>query len=185
MKINLSDEMLAEIGKITIVWSYIEHSLAEMIGTIVTMGGRRRELGMIVTAELSFKQRVNILDSLVRFALGDAAEPVADFARVKPLLFEAEQLRNTIVHSVWAKQSNASDPNAIIRMKATAKHKKGLRNDYVAMSLDDLRKVTDTIARAYGQLCMFELYFQEDDADGLGTSSVTPDQTVLGTDNAE
>ena len=97
MKINISDDVLSEIGKITITFSLIEDSLANIISKVVTVGGRRHELGTIITAELSFRQLVSTLSSLLLFALGKDNEYVAQFERVKPLLFKAEQERNIVV----------------------------------------------------------------------------------------
>jgi len=163
MQINISNEILAEIGKATVLFGLIESSLGEIIGKIITVGGRRRELGVIVTAELSFKQRVAAVNSLLLLALGKDNEVVAQFDRLKPVLFQAEQERNTVVHSVWAKDAEAVDPHAVIRMKASAKPRQGLRTDFVAMSLKDLQRTTTLLATAYGQLCLFELHFHEDD----------------------
>lgn len=161
VKINLSDGVLAEIGKITVVFSLIEYSLAEIIGKIVTVGGRPRQLGKIVTAELSFRQLVSTLDSLLLFAFGKDNEFVAQFARVKPLLSRAEQEHNVVVHSVWGKQSESADPHLTIRMKTTAKQKKGLREDWVSMDLEHTRRITNVVGNAYGELCIFALHFQE------------------------
>ena len=86
MKINISDEVLVEIGKSTVLFSYIESSLSEIIARIVTVGGRVHELGVIMTAELSFQQRIGTLDSLLLLALGKDSPVVADFNRIKPLL---------------------------------------------------------------------------------------------------
>jgi hypothetical protein len=165
MKINISDEVLAEIGKITITFSYIEDSLANIIGKILTVNGQRHELGNIVTAELSFKQLISTLSSLLLFALGKDNEYVAQFEHVKPLLFKAEQARNIVVHSVWGGKSDSSNPNEIVRIKATAKHKKGLRKDFVHMGLNDICKITDKLGEAYKELCLFELHFHEDEID--------------------
>lgn len=82
MKINISDEVLAEIGKITVVFGLIEDSLSEITGRIVTVGGRVRELGTIVTAELSYKQMVAILTSLLLFALEKDNEVIEEFNRL-------------------------------------------------------------------------------------------------------
>jgi hypothetical protein len=165
MQINISNEILAELGKITVLFGLMEASLGEIIGRIITVGGRRRELGVIVTAELAFKQRVSAVNSLLLLALGKDNEVVAQFDRVKPLLFQAEQERNTIVHSVWAKDAEAVDPHAVIRMKATTKPRHGLRTEFVAMSLEDLQQTTALLATAYGELSLFELHFHGDSED--------------------
>lgn len=161
MKINISDEVLAEIGKITVVFGLIEDSLAAIIGSIVTVGSRPRELGMIVTAELSFRQRIDALSSLLLFCLGKENEYVAQFEHIRRLLSHAQEERNKVVHSVWAKQFCSGDAHAVIRMKSTAKQKRGLRTDFISMGLEDLRQLTESVGEAYGKLCLFELYFQE------------------------
>lgn len=162
MEINLSNEILVEIGKITVVFGLIEDSLSEIIGRIITVGGRIRELGTIVTAELSFKQKISVLTSLLHLALDKDNEAIKQFDRIKPLLFDAEQKRNVVVHSVWAKDEESADPHGVLRIKSTAKSRHGLRTDYISMSLDDLRQTTDSLGNVYGKLCVFELQFHSD-----------------------
>ena len=161
VKISLCDEVLTEIGKITVIFGLIDHSLAEIIGRIVTVGGRPNELGQIVTAELSFKQRIATVDSLLLFALGKDHDFVNQFAQVKPLLFKAEEQRNLVVHSIWLNPCNAVDSETIIRLKTTAKQKRGLHTDFVAMTLPALRQITDIVAIAFKELCFIELHFHE------------------------
>jgi hypothetical protein len=175
MKINISDEVFAEIGKITVVFAYLEYSLAEIIGKIITVGGRVHELGVIVTAELSFKQRISTLDSLLLFALAKDSPCLAEFNRIKPLLFRAEEDRNRVVHSVWGKDSNDPCPHAVIRMKSTAKQKKGLRVDFVPLHLDDLRAISDCIGKTYGELCIFETQFNDSDQNANSDTNCCPE----------
>lgn len=161
MKLNISDEILAEIGKITIVFNLIENSLTEIIVKIVTVGNRKRDLGLIVTAELSFKQLVSTLSSLLLFTLGENDPHYLQFDKISKQLFKAEQERNIVVHSIWASTSESTSTNDVIRIKTTAKHKKGLRKDFINMSLSELRKISDSMDEAYKDLCLFELNFQE------------------------
>src|SRR5260370_4239753 len=130
MKINLSDQVLAEIGKIVVIFSLIEQSLSEIIGAIVTVGGRHRALGTVVTADLSFGQRVSTLNSLLLLALPSDHEAVAEFNMLRPILFDAEQKRNAVVHSVWGKSERAADEHTLVRWKVTAKSRRGLRQDF-------------------------------------------------------
>ena len=171
MKINISDEVFVEIGKITVIFAYIEESLAEIIGRIVTVGGRVRELGVIITAELSFKQRVSTLDSILLLALGRESPCVAEFERIKPLLSRAEEERNKIVHSVWMKQSDEPCPHAVVRIKSTAKRNRGLRVDCVPLGLKDLRSIADSIGKTYGELCVFEAQFHENNEKAKGAGN--------------
>ncbi len=161
MKFNISNEVLSEIGKITFAFNLIEYSLSEIIVKIVTVGNRKRELGTIITAELSFRQLVSTLSSLLLFSLGKNNIYVSQFESIAKLLFKAEQERNIVVHSVWAAKSDPASPDDVIRIKTTAKYKKGLRNDFVNMNLEELCKITELIGEAYKELCLFELNFQE------------------------
>ena len=155
--------MLSEIGKITVAFSYIEHSLAELIGKIVTVGGRPRALGDILTAELSFKQRIGTLESLLLFALGKEHDFTKQFLQAKFFLFKAEQERNLVIHSLWGAANEAEDPNKIVRVKTTAKQKRGLRTDYVSMDLNDLKRITEVLARAVQEACLLEIQLQASD----------------------
>jgi hypothetical protein len=163
VKINISDTVLAEIGKIVVTHSLIEASLANIIGSIVSLRSRH-ELGQIVTAELSFRQRVGTLRSLITFCLGEDHETVLDFDRIKKLLYSADAQRNLIAHSLWG-SPDESDPHTVLRIKTTAKEKRGLRTEFVTLSLEDLHKITDEIGNCYGQLCLFELQFQKGGCD--------------------
>lgn len=132
VRINIDDAILAEIGKIVVVFSYIEDSLAEIIARIFMVGGCTHEIGRIITAELSFKQRVSTLDSLL-LKLGKETNCIAEFNRIKPLLTQAEEARNIVVHSVWAKPCPANSPYTVVRIKTTARQKVGLRVDTLPM----------------------------------------------------
>ena len=160
-KLSLSDEVLMEIGKIIVIFSWLEDSLAEMIGVIVTIGGRPLDWGSIVTAELSFKQRVGMLDSLLLFTLGKEHEVVREFVKLKRLLSSAEIERNRVVHSVWANRTGVEDPHATVRMKTTAKQRAGLRRDWQPLDLDGLQRIIGVVSDAYGQISRFQLHFQE------------------------
>lgn len=162
MKVNLSDEVLAEIGKISVLFSLAEYSLSEIIGAIVTVGGRRRELGVVVAADLSFGQRITTLRALLLLAFSGDHDVMVEFSHLQVLLSQAEQQRNIVVHSVWSKNESSSDPHALIRIKATAKPRKGLREDFESLDLDSLQAITKTIGNAYAKLARFQLHFQPD-----------------------
>jgi hypothetical protein len=159
MKINISNPVLAEIGKIVVMHSLIDASLANIIGTIVSLR-RRQELGQIVTAELSFRQRIGLLRSLLVFALGGEHATVAEFDRLRTVLYSADAERNRVVHSLWCRPDKTCDPHSMIRIKTTAKESRGLQTEFVSLNLEDLEKISDQIGNAYGQLCVFELQFQ-------------------------
>jgi hypothetical protein len=173
VKINISDTVLAEIGKIVVTHSLIDASLAQIIGTIVSLRSRH-ELGQIVTAELSFKQRVSTLRSLLVFCLKEDHETVVEFDRIKKILHAADVQRNLVVHSVWGRPDE-SDPHIMIRIKTTAKEKRGLRTEFVTLGPEDLQKITDQVGKAYGEICVFELQFhrrEENDGAPLNAKQI-------------
>src|ERR1017187_5576594 len=158
MKINISDAVLAEIGKIVVTHSLIDASLANIIGRIVSLRGRS-ELGQIVTAELSFRQRVGMLRSLLVFSLTEDHETVVEFDQIKRILNAADDQRNRVVHSIWG-HSGEADPHIMVRIKTSAKEKKGLRTEVQRLTLEELQKITDQVGHAFGQISIFEQQFQ-------------------------
>ena len=169
MKLNISDEILAEIGKIVITHNLIESSLSNIIGTIISLR-THEEIGQIVTAELSFRQKIPMLRSLLVLCLTDKHESVAEFDKIKGKLHEADSQRNIIVHSNWFK-SEEHEHEIVIRSKTTAKEKHGLRCDSVEMNLQEIEAISDLIADAYLKICMFELQFQhsKEEPEPVGT----------------
>jgi hypothetical protein len=163
VKISISDEILAEIGKIVVVHGLIEDSLANIIGSIVSIK-TRPELGKVVTAELSFKQLISTLSSLLTLCLGKKHECTTEFESVKKLLYSAEQQRNLIVHSVWVNHDEPESPS-VFRIKTTAKDKVGLRTQFVKLDAKEIQAITGLVADAYAALSLFELRFQKDDSE--------------------
>jgi len=161
VKLNISDEILAEIGKIVVIHSLVEESLASIIGTIISLK-TRHELGQVVTAELSFRQLISTLNSLLILCLGKEHECTIDFERIKKLLYDAEVQRNQVAHSLWAKHDE-SGSQVVLRIKTTAKEKVGLRREFTKLDIVEIRKITASVADAYLALCIFELRFQKDD----------------------
>ncbi len=109
---------------------------------------------------ISFRQRLSVLSSLLRLCLGKEDEHVVESDRIRQMLLDARALRNNVVHSVWVRQSDGDDEHAVLRIKSTAKQKRGPRTDFESIDLEDLRLQTDSIGEVYGQLCLFELHFQ-------------------------
>jgi len=104
-----------------------------------------KRLGQIVTAELSFRQKIDLLSSIYRDKLDKPAE-LAQLDEVLARVAEAEQKRNTIVHSVWTEYAVDGTP---ARIKATAKRKsKGLKMKIESVSVKDLEDIAEYIAKA-------------------------------------
>lgn len=122
LSFTVSDEILCEIGKIVVFQTTIEVEIGQYISDLL---GTDHKKGHIVTAELSFKNLLATLSSLLMGQVGSDSDDYAQFKEVKKGLRAFENFRNSVVHSVWAR-SRDFDENKALRMKTTAKEKKGL-----------------------------------------------------------
>ena len=176
-ELDIDDEYLVSIGKITVNFATLEQVLSiylwnliefdeglEGLLTDVTSPSEEEErlwveyvmsspsglekvpgkrLGQIVTAELSFRQKMDLLSSIYRDKLDNSTE-LAELDRVLARIAQAEQKRNIVVHSVWT--AYAVDAT-VARIKATAKRRsKGLKLEIEKMSVKDLEDVANYIA---------------------------------------
>ena len=92
------DAHLKALGRITVEFSSLEHLLDAVIGLLIQH--EFDEVGEILTAQLSFKRKVDVIDSLTRYRFEDEGLR----KRMHGLLGEiihAEEERNKIVHSWW------------------------------------------------------------------------------------
>lgn len=167
IKVNIPRDVFEEIGKIAVLFSFIEHSLAEMITSAGTLGQRRREIGSIITAEMSFRQRLAALSSILRFAIDDDHGARREFDELQKQLTRAEEQRNVVIHSVWARPDPILNPAAVVRMKTTAKASSGLKHQHEVLTLEELKAITSVVSSAYERLVMFEWrFFQTQESAG-------------------
>jgi len=159
MKLNISNEILAEIGKIVITHNLIETSLSNMIGAIISIR-THDQIGQIVTAELSFRQKISLLRSLLVLCLTDQHGAIKELDGIKGKLHEADAQRNIVVHSNWFKSEDNEEEEVVVRSKTTAKEKHGLKFEWVELNLKEIEKITDQVADAYFKISMLELQFQ-------------------------
>lgn len=174
-ELELDNEYLVSIGKITVnfatleqvlsflIWNLIEFDevFAKLLTDVTSPSEERlwveyvmstpsglekvpgKRLGQIVTAELSFRQKINLLSSIYRDKLNNSTE-LAELDRVLAQAAQAEQKRNIVVHSVWTAYAAKE---TVARIKATAKRRsKGLKLEIKNMSVEDLEDVANYIA---------------------------------------
>ncbi len=174
-ELELDDEYLVSIGKITVnfatleqvlsffIWNLIEFDevFAKLLTDVTSPSEERlwveyvmstasglekvpeKRLGQIVTAELSFRQKMDLLSSIYRDKQNNSTE-LAELDQVLARVAQAEQKRNIVVHSVWAAYAVNE---TVARIKATAKRRsKGLKLEIENMSVKDLEDVANYIA---------------------------------------
>jgi hypothetical protein len=125
-----SDEFFTAMGMVAVAFSELEDSLSEVI---ISLLNPQPDIGRIVVAELSFRAKVNLFASLVRYMKGSRSFAVPNHLSFEEVLndlcsnvFKAEELRNTIMHSSWKGLEEYNAQN-VIRSKTTAKSKYGFR----------------------------------------------------------
>jgi hypothetical protein len=113
------EESERAIDRICMAFQRLEELVSDQIGRLISDDG---QLGTIITAELSFRNRLGLLCSLYLYRLRLTERPEA----LKTLLAKlqrAEERRNTILHSYWIKSPVCG---MLTRYKYTAKSSKGL-----------------------------------------------------------
>jgi len=136
----------AGIGNIAIWFSELEEIVSKTLLQLLVL---IPPYGRIVTSELSFKNKVDMMASLVRqrlpstrFNVGDDP-PVEVLDELVKILFQAEELHNRIMHSSWVVTRLKGD--RWTRVKLTAKASHGLSEQSEEMGPDELLDIADFI----------------------------------------
>jgi hypothetical protein len=120
-RVGPPDEFDSAMGRIALSFSFLEDTARNMI---MMLAGTDFSVGCIITAELSFRQKLNVLASLIKQLLPslvvaeDRTMIEEQTNELLALCWRSEELRNTYLHSSYARQERA---------KMTAKSKHGLR----------------------------------------------------------
>ncbi len=128
-RVGLPDELSSVIGRITMNFSALEDTLSECIIKVI---GQSNAVGQIITAELSFKNKINLFSSLY-FELKDRVEfnafpglELEHFKEIIKALNKCEILRNEVIHSTFSNITRKVK-DKVIRKKVSAKQKIGLK----------------------------------------------------------
>jgi len=122
-----SYDVRQSLGEV-IIWF---EDLDEQLSSAITFLLRRDDtVGQIVTAELSFKGKVNLFGVLFNYE-----RPSSEYLdRLKELCGEClhiEEIRNQVVHSKWR---NMLEGSGMTRSKYIARHKQGLKHQSETMT---------------------------------------------------
>lgn len=118
--IGLPEEVQIELGKTLVLFNLIEASLDNLLTVFIHAEGRAFDIRVahIMSAELSFKQKIGQVDSILRLASGLAEQSkddphIANCQTALPVVLEhwieikkhlclAEEKRNAFIHSNWS-----------------------------------------------------------------------------------
>lgn len=134
----LSAELLAEIGRITVLFAILEHDLKNLVHWLL---GLPENVGRTITSELSFRGVYQLAASLVKERAPDMS---SDFKDVLKRIGKAEDKRNQISHSLWG----AFSATRAVRTKYSAKANRGLYFSREELSPDDIYAISTAISIA-------------------------------------
>ncbi|MDX8338690.1 hypothetical protein SLH46_05820 [Draconibacterium sp. IB214405] len=156
-RVGPPEALPAVIGRISMNFQSLEDELSIRIIQLLNID---KEIGEIITAELSFKNKVNLFASLyyklkARFEFTIMVRNYEDeyFKELIKALNRCEEFRNQILHSSIIKDWSTKQ---IFRTKTTAKAKKGLNKINQQVDIPYLFNVADYII---GMLMELENFF--------------------------
>ncbi len=160
----------AGIGNIALRYSDLEEIVSNTLLQLLVLIPR---YGRIVTSELSFKNKVDMMASLVRqrlpstrFNVGDDP-PVEVLDELVKILFQAEELHNRIMRSSWVCTRLKDDRWTSVNLTAKASH--GLSEQSVEMGPDEVLDIADYIG--YVGLIVEEFFLDMETRSPLEDSS--------------
>lgn len=118
--IEQTPRLFQAIGHTIVRFQQVEQWLAEELAMLLRM--REKEDQYLVSAAMSFKQKVDLLVEL--YPKRKAAQmPDVDIVAVRRALYTAEEFRNRVVHSFWAVE--CGDKTRWMRVKGSLRGRKG------------------------------------------------------------
>lgn len=154
------DEASSAIGLVAVAFSDLEEGLSAAIEKLL---GVDAVVARVVTCEMSFRNKVNAMASLIRSLKPDreinlgTADRSSLVSELAAACFRAEEMRNQIMHSIWT--GSGREGGSMTRTKYSAKASHGLRRqvenlnsaylldvaDYISMVAFDLTEVFLTL----------------------------------------
>ena len=152
-KVPLTEEQRTALGEITANFSRLDTHLDMCVERFMS-ANIRPLLMRIITSELSFNRKLSILSSLYIYKEKDKKKQ-AEFKSLRARASQAEEKRNIFTHSTWL---SSKQEDTAIRVKITAKMKKGLQIKSEATTADNLRAIAEFINEVAND--MFYFFFR-------------------------
>jgi hypothetical protein len=148
---RLGEDYLRAIGQVTVNFETLSMFLQIVSWRLLGVDDLR---GQAITAELSFARVCALAASMGKLRIRDPVK-LATLEEALSATASAEQTRNTILHSVWAKVKSSEGAEKIVRMKYTAKRDTGLRTQAEPMTAKDIATKATEINEAGITLAVF------------------------------
>ena len=160
MRPAIDKQLLAPLGEVAANFAMLENTLSFVIWTLLFGNSlEEQRTGQIVTAELSFKDKVALFSSLFQHRFPDA-KPFGKLKTMRKRLEAANEKRNNLLHSHWGAGTSADSST---RIKTTAKEKRGIVFEFKPMKAQDVKEVADFIAEVAYEILDFAIHMHEPD----------------------
>ncbi len=149
---DFGNQMAEAIGEVTINFADLEDDVSAAISFLLKRGD---DVGRIVTAELSFKGKLNLVAAVFRH-LTPESERLESLRELLGLCLKIEGIRNQVVHSSWIRHV---DNPKVIRRKFTAKMRHGFREETEGLAPAQVQDIS--IYCGYLGWCFDQLLYEE------------------------
>ncbi len=123
----IDKQLLAPLGEVAANFSMLDSILSSQIWLLLFGNSlKEQRTGQIVTAELSFKNKIALFSSLFQHRFPDE-KPFERLKAIRKKLRAANEKRNRLLHSVWAASGHRGSST---RTKTTAKEKTGVHFEF-------------------------------------------------------
>lgn len=152
-RIGRPREFDAAIGLITLAFSELEDAIRNVV---LLLSGRDRKAAHIMTAQLSFRQKLDVLASLMKLRVEAVAEEKERLvieghsAEIMSMCQKAEELRNTYIHSSYADRGRRD--KRVFRAKFSARAKRGFKISLEKLDTSLLLDVSDYLMCAANEV---------------------------------
>lgn len=151
IEVILPAPYLTAIGKVCVQWAQLEVAVEMALFKLAPLPANDAR-SKIVTAHMTWPMRIDILEALI-YELQPAYPHLSRFkTTIKPLLRDAQNGRNWIVHAFWVYDTELRQAK-IFSVSARGK----LKAKIDPVSVEDILKVADSVGRAAAAMWKLEL----------------------------
>lgn len=136
---------MTEIGRIVHLQTEIEEVINQTISDLICLDD---PVGIALTSELSFKNKLAVSMALIRHAIGSSHPTFNKLIELTESLRKFEEFRNKTAHSLWLEDN---DSKHIIRRKTKTTARNGVHYQEDAISISDMRTIINNANAAIKQ----------------------------------
>jgi hypothetical protein len=160
------DQFSSAIGSVAVSFAHLEDGISKKISQLLIL--EDDNIATIVTANLTFRNKLDLLASLIRHRLPRTKfntgrnNPDGVLNELISVLATCSELRNRIIHSSW--EGSFYRDGRIVRKKITARSRKGLRIQTEELDPGMIQDLSDYII--YGDYILDEFFLVYEDEHG-------------------